>query len=162
MDSLYLQKLVWIDRPEELETILIKGREINLNGYVKGKLHKLIDFLHRGMSPLHLAVQLYRKNCISVLLRAGADNMTLTVYGYSVFKESVSIADREFLREIYLKRSQQIKSMVHSRIFILSKVLNQEIPDFSIEFKWKFSSWTLFVSNIVHLIIVDYGKKEQM
>lgn len=145
LEPLYLHKLVWYRNHTELRQILIEERTKDSNGRIIDP-HPQLEQFFRGVTPLHLAVQLGYHECIQVLLEAGADCLARTELGYSVLQEATSLGMRELIKSIAIIRNNQIRSLVEQGAGRMKELLEREIPDFSLEFKWKFHSVLPFVS----------------
>lgn len=98
----------------------------------------------RGRTPLHLAVSLGHLESVRVLLRHGAEVTKENSMNWTVLQEAVSTGDPEMVqlvlqRRDYLKASTALGGVPE----LLAKI--RESPDFYMEMKWEFTSWSKFL-----------------
>ena len=145
LEALYLHKLVWFGCLPELRSILIEGREkCPTSGRVL-KPHPQLEVFYRGVTPLHLAIQLGAVDCISLLIEAGADTLSRTELGFSALQEATSLGNREVIGKLFNERTKRIRQLIENGAETIFGLLNEEIPDFYIEFKWKFHTLIPFI-----------------
>lgn len=100
-----------------------------------------IDRKFRGLAPIHLAIQLGHNECVQVLIKHGADMLCTTDLGFLPLQEATSLGNREMMRELLLKRHEQIRNYVYKRQPHLFEVVKEEIESFYLEMNWDFKSW---------------------
>ena len=115
----------------------------------------------RGRTPLHLAVTLNRRNCVGVLLSFGANTLALNRHQWTgmcahyislvtatpilvsslVLHETVSTGDPEMIGMVLCCRDRQ---QLKQRDLLIPELLHRLVsgPDFYIEMKWEFTSWS--------------------
>ena len=103
-----------------------------------------IDRKFRGLAPIHLAIQLGHEECVKVLIKHGADMLCTTDLGFLPLQEATSLGSREMMKELLLKRHEQIRNYVYKRQPHLYKVVKDEIESFYFEMNWDFKSWGKF------------------
>lgn len=74
-----------------------------------------------------MAVQLGHRECLDVLLKHQADTLTLTELGFFALQEATSIGDRDMMRELLLRRLEQVRNLVHARQPMLHEIV-QKVP----------------------------------
>ncbi|KAJ1563210.1 hypothetical protein HK405_004695 [Cladochytrium tenue] len=70
--------------------------------------HPGLAIFWRGHTPLTLAVSLGRKECVRVLLDAGASTLLKTSKGWSPYQEATSYGDREVMDWIFRRRRVEL------------------------------------------------------
>lgn len=108
-----------------------------------------IDRKFRGLAPIHLAVQLGHKDCVDVLVKHGADMLCTTDLGFLPLQEATSLGDREMMKELLLKRHEQIRNYVYKRQPHLYEVVKADIESFYLEMNWDFKSWGMMIKIIM-------------
>ena len=137
-DLTVLHRLIWFDDHEGLQAYL-QDLESSSEG-VQEEI-KRIDAKFRGMAPIHLAIQLGHEKCVKILCEHGADMLIATDLGFLPLQEATSIGDRDMMREILIKRHEQMRNYVYRRQSHLHKVISEDIEDFYLEMNWDFKSW---------------------
>ncbi|KAJ3210156.1 hypothetical protein HDU67_005615 [Dinochytrium kinnereticum] len=135
-DTGALHKFVFRDEQEELARVVKELQPEDLN------------HLYRGHTPLTLAVCLNRKECVKILLEAGASSLSRTADGWTPYQEATSIGDRQVMKEVFMHRRQEIGRWFHKQGKELLTTLSQDVQDFYLEMHWQFQSWIPFVSQI--------------
>lgn len=110
--------------------------------------HPNLKSFCRGLTPLTLAVQLHRTECIKLLLDAGSSTLLKSTDGWSPFQEATSIGDREVMDMIFRKRRAELGDWFEGKGKALFETLSKDVNDFYLEMHWTFSSWIPFVSNL--------------
>lgn len=95
----------------------------------------------RGLTPIHLAIQLGHSECVKVLTKHGADMLCTSDLGFLPLQEATSLGDREMMKELLLKRHEQIRDYVYKRQPHLYEVVQENIESFYLEMNWDFKSW---------------------
>lgn len=113
----------------------------NSSGTIASTKTNPIDRKFRGMAPIHLAIQLGHAESVKVLIENGADMLCSTDLGFIPLQEATSLGDREMMRELLLKRHEQIRKYVYKRKPHLYKVVKEDIESFYLEMNWDFKSW---------------------
>lgn len=162
-DLTVIHRLVWFNDHESLDAyltdILSKSKAKNSeeeatkhNSFeddkstINSSTTSPINRKFRGLAPIHLAVQLGHKECVKVLIKHGADMLCTTDLGFLALQEATSLGDREMMRELLLKRHEQIRDYVYKRQPHLYEVVKEEIESFYLEMNWDFKSWVPFFS----------------
>lgn len=158
-DFTLIHRLIWFNDHESLDTYLTdletKTTDKTIDETSKTSLHSSfetnttnsisntnpIDRMFRGMAPIHLAIQLGHSECVKVLIKHGADMLSITDLGFLPLQEATSLGDREMMRDLLLKRQEQIQEYVSKRQPTLYKVIKEEIESFYFEMNWDFKSW---------------------
>jgi len=157
-DLTVIHRLIWFNDHESLDCYLnetIKLDEINEEGGHKqnsfdsdkslGNINSSetspIDRKFRGLAPIHLAIQLNHSECVQVLIKHGADMLCATDLGFLPLQEATSLGDREMMKDLLLKRHEQIRNYVYKRQPHLFEVVKEEIESFYLEMNWDFKSW---------------------
>jgi ankyrin repeat domain-containing protein 13 len=83
-----LHSLIFENKPNELKANLHSKIDINAN--------------FRSQTPLTLAIQLGRKDCVKILLEAGCSTLARNKLGWTPFHEAVSLGDREIIKVDYM------------------------------------------------------------
>lgn len=133
-DSTVLHRLVWFNDHEALDAFLTDNSE-------KSERSLLINHKFRGLAPIHLAIQLGHRECVQVLIKHGADMLQGTDLGFLPLQEATSIGDRDLMREVLLKRADQIRDYFYARQPELHRVVTEDIGDLYLEMNWDFKSW---------------------
>ena len=157
-DLTVIHRLVWFDDYETLNVYLTdilkekeEGMELNGRpnsfetdksiGNITSASTSPIDKKFRGLAPIHLAIQLGRSECVKVLTKHGADMLCTTDLGFLPLQEATSLGDREMMKDLLLKRHEQIREYVYKRQPHLYQVVQEEIESFYLEMNWDFKSW---------------------
>ena len=159
-DLTVIHRLVWFDDYENLDAYLtenLKLTEINVAdgfgpkqnsfesdksiGNINSSTTSPIDRKFRGLAPIHLAIQLGHTECVKVLENHGADMLCTTDLGFFALQEATSLGDRDMMRDLLLKRHEQIRNYVYKRQPYLHQVVKEEIESFYLEMNWDFKSW---------------------
>ncbi len=135
-DLTLLHRLVWFDDHETLNAVL---SDLNESSPDTKKL--LINAQFRGLAPIHLAIQLGHSASVHVLVQHGADMLSGTELGFLPLQEATSLGDRDMIRELLLKRSDQIRDYIYQRQPELHRVVTEDIDDLYLEMNWNFKSW---------------------
>ena len=61
--------------------------------------------------------------------------------GFLPLQEATSLGDREMMKDLLLKRHEQIREYVYRRQPHLYQVVKEEIESFYLEMNWDFKSW---------------------
>jgi hypothetical protein len=138
VDELYLHKLVWYRSTQELRSILLDPSN-------SVRPHPQLEVFFRGVTPLILAIQLGYQDCVQVLLDAGADPLARTELGFSAIQEATSFGSCTLIELLFRERTKRIRTLVESGAETIHELLHETIPDFYIEFKWKFSTMVPFI-----------------
>lgn len=147
-----VHELIWKDRPEELKRCLQEkskdsmGDYKTLKEYQEARQNLPVNRMFRGQTPLTLAVQLGRKECVQILLEFDADTTTPTALGFYALQEAISYGDREMTGWIMRKRYEQIQAMIKKRTPYLEQNLRELVPDMYVEVEWRFHSWVPFLT----------------
>jgi hypothetical protein len=146
-----LHGLIWEDRVEELKTYLEEHKQSaqefgSLKDYQAARHSLPINALFQGHTPLTLAVQLGRKQCVRTLLDHDADTTLPTSQGFSALQEAISFGDRDMCEWIMRLRFEQIQAMIRMRTPILKDKLSTLVPDMYVEVDWRFHSWIPFIT----------------
>ncbi|KAI8896777.1 hypothetical protein BC833DRAFT_80544 [Globomyces pollinis-pini] len=121
MDSGILHKLIFKDDHEMLDQEIIAN---------PNKLNELF----RGQTPLTLAVQLGRLNCVQILLKHNATTLNTNSAGWSPFHESISYGDRQIMKLLYSSKRHEYSKW--------------DLQDVVMEMNWSFKSFIPFVSSL--------------
>ena len=147
-----LHRLIWLDRPGELDEFLTlhnepePDRTKGIKEYHKGRQQQLVNKVFRGITPLAMAAQMARTECVKVLLKHEADTTIPSTLGFYPLQDAISTGNREICRMIMEKRFFQVSDMVQIRTpFLYSQLPN--VPDVYVEVDWKFYSWIPFLSS---------------
>lgn len=159
-DLTVIHRLVWFNDHETLDdylTDILKGKgeeeskeeagrpnsyETNKTiGNINSNSTSPIDKKFRGLAPIHLAIQLGHSECVNVFVKHGADMLCTSDLGFLPLQEATSLGDRDMMKELLLKRHEQIREYVYKRQPHLYKVVNEEIDSFYLEMNWDFKSW---------------------
>jgi hypothetical protein len=156
-DLTVIHRLVWFNDHETLDSYLddtMKTESDTSGGHKQnsfdsdqsvGNINSSetspIDRKFRGLAPIHLAIQLGYSECVHVLIKHGADMLCTTDLGFLPLQEATSLGDREMLKELLLKRHEQIRNYVYKRQPHLFEVVKDEIESFYLEMNWDFKSW---------------------
>lgn len=157
-DLTVIHRLVWFNDHETLEIYLkdiFKSEEVIIDappkqnsfdsdksvGNITSSTTSPIDRKFRGLAPIHLAIQLGHEECVKVLIKYGADMLCTTDLGFLPLQEATSLGDRDMMRDLLLKRHEQIRNYVYKRQPNLFKVIKEEIECFYLEMNWDFKSW---------------------
>ncbi|KAL1915411.1 uncharacterized protein VTP21DRAFT_6869 [Calcarisporiella thermophila] len=103
---------------------------------------------HRGMPPLHLAVQLGRVEMVELLLQAGASASSRNKLNWSALQEATSYGDRTVIELVMRRKREELNGFFQKRASQLVKNLSKELNDFYMELHWQFQSWVPFVSSL--------------
>ena len=76
--------MIFQNKPSQLRELLLTKIDLNAN--------------FRGQTPLTLAIQLDRKECIQLLLDAGCSTLARNKVGWTPFHEAVSLGDRDIIK----------------------------------------------------------------
>lgn len=157
-DLTVIHRLVWFDDHETLDAYLTdilkeseeKGGTERPNSFeTDPKIGNInsddstspIDKKFRGLTPIHLAIQLGHSECVKVLVNHGADMLCTSDLGFLPLQEATSLGDRDMMKELLLKRHEQIRDYVYKRQPHLYEVVSKEIESFYLEMNWDFKSW---------------------
>ena len=162
-DLTVIHRLVWFDDYDTLDVYLTdilkekRGEEEKEKNEPSGRTNSFetdksigninsnetspIDRKFRGLSPIHLAVQLGYSECVKILIKHGADMLCTTDLGFLPLQEATSLGDRELMKELLLKRHEQIRNYVYKRQPHLYQVVKEDIESFYLEMNWDFKSW---------------------
>ena len=157
-DLTVIHRLVWFNDHETLDTYLndlnidAKVLDDNIlehdpftNEQTMGDINSTgtnpINVKFRGLTPIHLAIQLGFKECVKILLKHGADMLCYSDLGFLPLQEATSLGDREMMKDLLLKRHEQIREYVYRRQPHLYQVVKEEIESFYLEMNWDFKSW---------------------
>ncbi|KAI9349996.1 GPCR-chaperone-domain-containing protein [Zopfochytrium polystomum] len=102
----------------------------------------------RGHTPLTLAVSLNRKECVPLLLDAGASTLLKTADGWSPYQEATSVGDRAVMELLFKRRRAELAGWFQGKGKALLESMAKDLKDFYLEMHWTFSSWIPFVSKI--------------
>lgn len=157
-----IHRLVWFNDHESLDAYLTdilteSGISVSTDkhnsfetdksiGDITSNTTNPIDRKFRGLAPIHLAIQLGHSECVKVLTKHGADMLCTTDLGFLALQEATSLGDREMMRDLLLKRHEQIREYVYKRQPDLFQVVQEEIESFYLEMNWDFKSWVPFFS----------------
>lgn len=145
-DPLELHRLVWKNEPQKIDHLLSNDTGVrDLHDQKHGHV-PFIDRPYRGMSPLTLAVQLGREECVRVLLRHNADTLSVSDIGFFPLMDATALGNRTIMQDILLRRHEQIRQLWLVRQPFVYDALLHDIPDFYVELHWQFKSWIPFVS----------------
>lgn len=163
-DLTVIHRLVWFNDHETLDSYLndIMKSESDSSGHkpnsfdsdksignINSSETNPIDRKFRGLAPIHLAVQLGHKDCVDVLVKHGADMLCTTDLGFLPLQEATSLGDREMMKELLLKRHEQIRNYVYKRQPHLYEVVKADIESFYLEMNWDFKSWGMMIKIIM-------------
>lgn len=157
-DLTVIHRLVWFNDHETLDAYLADTLKSDGNvdddgpkqtsfdsdkskGNIMSSVTSPIDRKFRGLAPIHLAIQLGHCDCVNVLVKHGADMLCTTDLGFLPLQEATSLGDREMMRDLLLKRHEQIRNYVYKRQPHLYEVVKEEIESFYLEMNWDFKSW---------------------
>jgi hypothetical protein len=132
-DLTTLHRLVWFGDYESLNSFLEDCQT--------AEKQLLLNAKFRGMAPVHLAIQLGYAECVKVLIKHGADMLTGTDLGFLPLQEATSLGDREMMKELVLKRGDQIRDYIYQRQPELHRVITEDIDNLYLEMNWDFKSW---------------------
>ncbi|KAJ3000081.1 Ankyrin repeat domain-containing protein 13C [Globomyces sp. JEL0801] len=135
MDSGILHKLIFKDDHEMLDQEIIAN---------PNKLNELF----RGQTPLTLAVQLGRLNCVQILLKHNATTLNTNSAGWSPFHESISYGDRQIMKLLYSSKRHEYSKWVDDKGKAILKELSNDLQDGVMEMNWSFKSFIPFVSSL--------------
>lgn len=105
-----LHELIWRNEDRELDKVLQSGVGKDVHDTENGHV-PFIDRKFRGTTPLGLAVQLGRLECIRVLLKHNADTLSLSDIGFFPMQEATSLGDRRIMRDILMRQHEQIRQL---------------------------------------------------
>jgi ankyrin repeat protein len=71
--------------------------------------------LHRGQTPLTLAITLGHHECIRILLENGASTLDRNAFGWSAYHEGISYGNRDSIKLLYLKKRQEYSEWVEQK-----------------------------------------------
>ena len=132
-DLTVLHRLIWFDDHETLNSVL--------QDCPAPQKSLLINAKFRGLAPIHLAVQMGHAECVQTLIKHDADMLLGTDLGFLPLQEATSLGDREMMRELLLKRGDQIRDYIYARQPELHRVITEDIEDLYLEMNWDFKSW---------------------
>ncbi len=92
----------------------VAGLEAALKCHSITQPHPEIDIYHNGYSPLTLAIHLTHRDCVELLLNAGASLLVKDDDHWSPYDESVSMGDRETIKMILKARKKEIKRWIET------------------------------------------------
>jgi len=101
-----------------------------------------------GNTPLHIAVMLGHKECITLLTSRNAPIKVKNAQGWSVLMEAVSYGDRAIITSLLKKMKSQAREHLASRKPHLMEVLGS-LDDFYMEINWDFHSWVPLLSRVL-------------
>lgn len=170
-DLTVIHRLVWFDDHESLDAYLtetLMPKEINEEdgpkqnsfesdksiGNINSSKTSPINRKFRGLAPIHLAIQLGHAKCVKVLIKHGADMLCTSDLGFFALQEATSLGDRDMMRDLLLKRHQQIRNYVYKRQPHLFEVVKEEIESFYLEMNWDFKSWGNLFKNLCSLLFI--------
>ena len=156
-DCTILHRLVWFDDDEGLDAYLAE-KNSSSHAEQPSSTHdtsfaaasnatvRIIDRKFRGMTPLHLAIQLGHMKSFEVLLKHGADTLIGTDLGFMPLQEATSIGDREMMRRLLIQQHEQIRGIVKQRQPKVYEIMHDTLQDYYLEMNWDFKSWVPFFS----------------
>lgn len=151
--SLAYHRLVWHNDTAGLQSLVQQQQQLQKSPSPKSTNtnSELIDVNTQdvyGNTPLLLAVQLGRTECVKLLLAHGAKTKYRNSAGWSPIHEAICYGDRDLLREIFLVWSDRSANEFDSKIDgIMEKIRN--IGDFYLSVEWKFSSWVPLLGRVL-------------
>ncbi|KAI8914203.1 GPCR-chaperone-domain-containing protein [Gorgonomyces haynaldii] len=125
-------QLIFEDKHQELDEIAAKAD---------------LKATHRGQTPLTLAVQLNRKECIKVLLKY-CSTLDNNAQGWSPYQEATSLGQRDVMELLYRKRRQELGQWFNSKGKQLLDQISKDLDDFSLNMEWSFKSIIPFVAKL--------------
>ncbi|KAJ3087544.1 hypothetical protein HK102_010813 [Quaeritorhiza haematococci] len=139
-DPYVLHKLVFLNDTTKLSDVLQPYSQDNPAPHT--------DRLYRGQTPLTLAITMNRKECVRLLLEAGASTLDRNADGWGPFQEATSIGDREMMEWIYRRRRSEFAAWFNKKGAAVLEQLSKDLKDFSLEMRWQFRSWLPLVSGL--------------
>ncbi|KNC97966.1 uncharacterized protein SPPG_06954 [Spizellomyces punctatus DAOM BR117] len=139
-DKYHLHRLIFKNETEALRTYL--------SSYPSTTPCPLFTETCRGQTPLTLAISLGRKECVKILLDAGASTLFKNMDGWTPFQEATSYGDREVMEWVYRTRRRELAFWFKSKGGELLRALSKDLKDFYLEMHWSFKSIIPFVSSI--------------
>ncbi|KAJ3276372.1 Mitochondrial distribution and morphology protein 31, mitochondrial precursor [Terramyces sp. JEL0728] len=130
----FLHRLVYKNDPAELQKALGEAKDVNI--------------LHRGQTPLTLAITLGYKDCVKTLLDFGCSTLVPNEFGWMPFQEATSYGNRDIMRMVYLAKREEYSKWVDEKGKKVLNELSLDLQDFSAEMNWSFTSFIPFVSSL--------------
>jgi hypothetical protein len=110
--------------------------------------HPLPHMIHRGQTPLTLAISLGRHVMIQELINAGASTLVKNEAGWNPFQEAISYGDRDTLKFIFKRRRQELSLWFHEKGQQVLSDLSNDLSHFYMEMKWSFKSILPYIAQL--------------
>ena len=108
----------------------------------------LLDALHRGQTPLTLAISLGHHEIVKCMLDAGASTLVKNSAGWNPFQEAACYGNRKTMELIFRHRRSELAVWFEKKGKLIAKDLSEDLNDFYLEMNWCFRSSIPYLSGL--------------
>ncbi|KAJ6230158.1 ankyrin repeat domain-containing protein 13c [Anaeramoeba flamelloides] len=103
---------------------------------------------NKGLNPLLIAIYNDDLRMVKMLLRYGADPLSLSKEGWTLLQEATFYGNRRIIKEIYLAIQLKVHHVYESKLPLLLEQIDL-VPDFMMKIHWEINSWLPFIEKFL-------------
>ncbi|KAJ3451442.1 ankyrin repeat domain-containing protein 13c [Anaeramoeba flamelloides] len=100
------------------------------------------------LNPLLIAIYNNDYRMVKMLLRYGADPLSLSKEGWTLLQEATFYGNRRIIKEIYLAMQLKMHHVYESKLPLLLEQIDL-VPDFMMKIHWEINSWLPFIEKFL-------------